>query len=126
MSMPQADLQKNREARVPAHGPLSTGLEVRLACRTGGFAGATAGLAPGFVQGNLAVLPRDWADEFLRFCVANPKPYPLIGIAEPGDPRLPALGADLDIRTDLGRYRVWQDGQLADEPGDIRSLWRDD
>jgi len=107
-------------------GPLETGLDVRLACRSGDFDGPTSGCAPGFVQGNLAVLPRDWADEFLRFCVANPKPCPLVGIAEPGDPRLPALGADLDIRTDLGRYRVWCDGQLADEPADIRAIWRAD
>jgi uncharacterized protein YcsI (UPF0317 family) len=86
------------------------------------YCGARARL----VQGNLAILPRDWADEFLRFCVANPKPCPPIGIAEPGDSRLPALGADLDIRTDLGRYRVWRNGELADEPADIRAAWRDD
>ena len=108
------------------HGALETGRDVRLACRLAGFDRPTAGLAPGFVQGNLAILPRDWADEFLRFCIANPKPCPLIGVAEPGDPRLPALGADLDIRTDLGRYRVWCDGWLADEPADIRAVWRDD
>src|SRR6202166_644096 len=105
--------QANRDL---AHG---TGLDVRLGCRSG-FDGPTTGLAPGFVQGNLAILPRDWADDFLRFCVANPKPCPLIGIAEPGDPRLPALAGDLDLRTDLGRYRVWRDGELADEPVDVR------
>jgi len=105
---------------------LQSGRDVRLACRSGGFDQPTAGLAPGFVQGNLVVLPRDWADEFLRFCVANPKPCPLIGIAEPGDPRLPSLGADLDIRTDLGRYRVWRDGELVDEPSDVHAAWRDD
>src|SRR5258708_9519305 len=105
---------------------MSTGRDVRWECRWGRFDGPTAGLAPGFVQGNLAILPRDWADEFLRFCVANPKPCPLIGIAEPGDPRLPALGADLDIRTDLGRYRVWRNGELADEPADVPAAWRDD
>src|SRR5215468_12257727 len=115
-----------RNAAPASHGGLQSGRDVRLACRSGGFDGPTAGLAPGFVQGNLAILPRDWADEFLRFCVANPKPCPLIGIAEPGDPRLPALGADLDIRTDLGRYRVWRDGKLADEPPDILALWRPD
>jgi uncharacterized protein YcsI (UPF0317 family) len=106
-----------------AHG---TGLDVRLACRTGGFDGPTSGLASGYVQANLAILPRDWADEFLRFCLANPKPCPLIGIAEPGNPHIPALGGDLDIRTDLGRYRVWRDGALAGEPADIRDVWRDD
>src|ERR1700694_4350245 len=110
----------------PEHGAIQTGLDARLACRSGGFGGPTAGVAPGFVQGNLAILPRDWADEFLRFCLANPKPCPLLGISEPGSPRLPSLGADLDIRTDLGRYRVWRDGELCGEPTDICDLWRDD
>ena len=105
---------------------LQTGLDVRLACRSGGFDGPTTGLAPGYVQGNLAILPRDWAEEFLRFCIANPKPCPLLGISEPGDPRLATLGADFDIRTDIGRYRVWRDGELADEPEDVRAVWRDD
>ncbi len=107
-------------------GALRSALDVRLACRSAGFDGPTTGLASGFVQANLAILPRDWADEFLRFCIANPKPCPLLGIAEPGDPRLPRLGADLDIRADLGRYRVWRDGELVDEPTDIRASWRDD
>ena len=48
------------------------------------------------------------AADFLRFCQRNPKPCPLLGVSEPGDPRLPALGADLDIRTDVPRYRVWK------------------
>jgi uncharacterized protein YcsI (UPF0317 family) len=115
-----------RNAAPAHHGGLQSGRDVRLACRSGCLDGPTAGLALGFVQGNLAILPRDWADEFLRFCVTNPKPCPLLGIAEPGDSRLPALGADLDIRTDLGRYRVWRNGELADEPADIRAVWRDD
>src|SRR5581483_4846064 len=109
------------EHEVPA-----TGLAARRLCRSGTFDGPTSGLAYGYVQGNLAILPRDWAAEFLRFCQANPKPCPLIGVGEPGDPRLPALGADLDIRTDLPRYRVWRDGELVGEPADLNAVWRDD
>jgi uncharacterized protein YcsI (UPF0317 family) len=105
---------------------LVSGLDVRLACRRGAFDGPTAGLAPGYVQGNLAILPRDWADEFLRFCNANPKPCPVLSVSEPGDPALPVLAADLDIRTDLPRYRVWQNGEVVSEPQDVRSVWRDD
>jgi len=105
---------------------LSTGLAVRLACRSGRFDGPTSGFAYGYVQGNLAILPRDWAEEFLRFCQANLKPCPLLGVADAGNPHLPALGADLDIRTDISRYRVWRDGALADEPRDLMSVWRDD
>ena len=66
---------------------LDTGLAVRLACRSGCFDGPTSGFAYGYVQGNLAILPRDWAEDFLRFCQANPKPCPLLGVADAGDPR---------------------------------------
>ena len=100
--------------------------DVRLACRSGAFSGQTSGLAPGHVQGNLAILPQSLAADFLRFCHKNPKPCPVIGVAEAGDPHLPELGADLDLRTDLPRYRVWKDGMLLEEPTDITPWWRDD
>jgi uncharacterized protein YcsI (UPF0317 family) len=102
------------------------GHAVRLAARAGRLTSHTGALAPGFVQGNLAILPAALAGDFLRFCQRNPKPCPLLGVGEPGDPRLPALGADLDIRTDLPRYRVWRHGELVAEPTDIGDLWRDD
>jgi uncharacterized protein YcsI (UPF0317 family) len=105
---------------------MADGLAVRMACRTGAFDGQTSGLAKGFVQGNLVILPRDTAGEFLRFCQLNPKPCPVIGLSEPGSPHVPALGADLDLRTDLPRYRVWRDGELVDEPKEVGSYWRDD
>ncbi len=106
--------------------PLATGLDVRLAARSGALDAPTSGLAPGYVQGNLAILPHDYAEDFLRFCQANPKPCPLLGVSEAGDPAIPALGADLDIRTDIPRYRVWRDGEAIDEPRDVKAVWRDD
>jgi uncharacterized protein YcsI (UPF0317 family) len=106
--------------------PPDAGLAVRLAARSGALDTPTAGLAPGYVQGNLAILPRDYAEDFLRFCQANPKPCPLLGVSEAGSPVIPLLGADLDIRTDIPRYRVWRDGVLVDEPRDLKSVWRDD
>lgn len=98
----------------------------RRAIRAGLHAGETSGFAPGYVQGNLAILPKDQAGDFLRFCHLNPKPCPVVGLSEPGDPNIPALGEDLDIRTDLPRYRVWCDGEMVAEPTDIRDIWRDD
>ncbi len=86
----------------------------------------TAGVANGFVQGNLAILPEKLAGAFHRFCQLNPKPCPIIGMSDVGDPRIPALGIDLDIRTDLPRYRVWRDGEIVEEPTDIMAHWRDD
>src|ERR1700749_249122 len=104
----------------------STGHEVRMASRSGGFGCHTTGLAHGFVQGNLAILPRDWAEDFLRFCTANPKACPVLGVSEPGSPHVAALGAALALRTDLPRYRVWRDAELADEPTDLGAAWSDD
>jgi len=98
----------------------------RAEIRAGRWAAHTSGMAPGRVQGNLVILPRVLAFDFLRFCQANPKPCPVLAVSEPGDPALPALGADIDVRTDVPRYRVWRDGELVDEPTDIGALWRDD
>jgi uncharacterized protein YcsI (UPF0317 family) len=109
-----------------AHHDLTTPAGVRLASRAGVLDGPTSGHAYGYVQGNLVILPADIAGDFLRFCQLNPKPCPVIGMSEPGNPFLPALGQDLDIRTDVPRYRIWKDGVMSDEPADIAGAWRDD
>lgn len=103
-----------------------TGLDVRLACRANRLAGPTSGLAQGYTQANLAILPADIAPDFLRFCQRNSKPCPVLAVSEPGVPHFPELGGDLDLRTDLPGYRVWQNGTLADEPASIERWWRDD
>lgn len=103
-----------------------TGLSARLNIRRGEHSGPTSGLAPGFVQANLAILPQALAEDFLRFCRLNPKPCPLIGVSAPGVWHLPELAEDLDIRTDLPRYRVWRDGAAVDEPENLLRWWRDD
>lgn len=99
---------------------------VRMLIRAGRYQGATAGLAPGYVQGNLVILPKALAGDFLAFAQQNPKPCPVIGMAEAGSPRVPALGASIDLRTDLPRYRVWKHGELVAELADIRDHWRED
>ena len=100
--------------------------EVRRAIRDGRFTGHTGSLAPGYVQANLAILPKDYADEFALFCQRNPKPCPLLGMSDPGSPLLPEVADDLDIRTDLSSYRVFRDGELVEDVNDISSLWQDD
>jgi len=105
---------------------VETGASERLRIRSGNFSGPTAGLAAGNVQANLVILPAALAHDFLRFAQANPRPCPVLAVSEPGDPRLPRLGEDLDIRTDLPRYRVWRRGDLVEEPVEIRHVWRDD
>jgi uncharacterized protein YcsI (UPF0317 family) len=114
----------------PAFDVHATGLTsarpVRLAARAGELTGPTTGLAPGSLQGNLVILPSECTADFLGFCHLNPRPCPLIGVSARGDPRIPSLGADLDVRTDLPRYQVWRDGQVIEEPADILRWWRGD
>jgi len=117
------DRRAERASPSPAANPA---LEARLAIRAGRIAGPTCGVAPGYVQANLAILPREYAADFLRYCHANPKPCPLLGVSEPGDPSLPGLGEAIDIRTDVAAYCVWRSGEPAGETDDLTALWRDD
>src|SRR5918998_1566965 len=100
--------------------------EVRAAIRTGSWDGPTAALAPGYTQANLVALPEADAFDFLRFCVANPRPCPVLEVCDSGSfsPSLFAVGADL--RTDLPRYRVHRSGSAVDEVTDVLDVWRDD
>lgn len=105
---------------------LAIGSDVRAACRAGHLTGPTPGLAPGFVQANLVLLPKDWAFDFLLFCQRNPKPCPLLDVTEPGDPEPKTVAPGADLRTDLPAYRVWENGELVAEPTNIRDRWRSD
>ncbi|MEE3169667.1 MAG: hypothetical protein VX324_06010, partial [Pseudomonadota bacterium] len=75
----------------------STPTAVRQAARDGLLKGPTSGLASGYVQVNLVILPESEAAGFLRFCQANPKPCPLLAVSEPGARTCHALANDLDI-----------------------------
>jgi uncharacterized protein YcsI (UPF0317 family) len=99
---------------------------LRRAIRAGRHPTHTVGLAPGRAQGNLVVLPQALAGDFMRFCQRNPKPCPLLAVTEPGDSVARELGEDVDLRTDVPRYRVWREGVLEGEVDDLRALWRDD
>jgi uncharacterized protein YcsI (UPF0317 family) len=100
--------------------------QARARIRRGEHTGHTGGLAPGKVQGNVAILPADWADDFLRFCLQNPKPCPVLAVGRPGQPEFPTLGAGIDIRTDVPRYRVFEHGREIAAPTDIAAYWRND
>lgn len=100
--------------------------ELRELIRSREIDETTAGMAPGYVQANLAILPRELAFDFLLFCQRNPKPCPLLEVVEAGstEPRHTAPGADL--RTDAPRYRIYENGSLVEETLDVSKHWRDD
>jgi uncharacterized protein YcsI (UPF0317 family) len=104
---------------------LQNAAHVRSLIRQGFWSSHTSGLADEHVQGNVVILPETLAADFLRYCQLNPKPCPLLAVSEPGECLLPTLGSDINICSDLPRYRVWRHGELIDEPTDITNLWRD-
>lgn len=99
--------------------------EVRKLIREGKLSVPTSGFSAGYMQGNLAILPEAFATDFMRYCFRNPKSCPVLGIGEPGNPALASLG-DIDIRTDIARYRVFRDGIADGEVATLHDVWRDD
>ncbi len=102
-------------------------LELRRMVGAGEFTAPTAGLAPGYVQSNVVILPQRDAAEFEEFCRLNSQPCPLINVTAPGDPVPRRTAPSADLRIHVPRYRVFRRG-VADkqEPTEIRALWRDD
>jgi len=99
---------------------------LRQAIRRGEHTATTSGLAAGLVQGNVVILPADWAGDFLTYCQNNPVACPLIAVSEPGNPALPGLGQDIDIRHDVPEYNIFRDGELVDTAADIAEYWQGD
>jgi uncharacterized protein YcsI (UPF0317 family) len=99
--------------------------DVRAAVRAGTITGPTERFAPEHVQANLVVVPSEYRDELADLCARNPVPCPLVERLAPGV-YAPRCAPNADLRTDLGRYRVWRDGVLSEQPRDVRALWSDD
>jgi len=100
--------------------------DVRRAIRGGRYCSHTAGLGQGYLQANLAIMPEAYALDFMRYCQRNPKPCPLTGVSDTGDPKMVTMGQDIDIRTDVPAYNVYRGGKLADTVHDIQDIWTDD
>lgn len=111
---------------VPVAGYFSAPDALRAAVRCGDFAGHTVGQAPGYLQANLAIVPADAAFDFLRYCQQNPKPCPVIGVTAPGDVSLPLLGRDIDLRSDVPGYRVFENGGAPVHVTHLKDHWRED
>ena len=74
----------------------------------------------GHQRANLVILP-ERRPPVRRLLHSQPKP------ARSASPPQPARSAPAaDLRTDLPGYCVYRRGELAEQRGDIRDLWRDD
>ncbi|MFT7458423.1 MAG: hypothetical protein ACI909_001096 [Planctomycetota bacterium] len=106
--------------------PLDNPRDIRRAISHGQISGPTSGLAPGYIQCNILILPGEYAEDFAHFCELNRHACPVLARSELGDPALPALGDSIDIRRDLSAYSVFEQGKLTQTKQDINELWRDD
>jgi uncharacterized protein YcsI (UPF0317 family) len=104
----------------------ASGRDVRAAARSGQWRRATHGLARGYVQANMAIVPKRYAFDFMLFCQRNPKPCPVIDVTDPGDPEARFAAPGSDVRIDLPGYRVFRDGKLVAEVSEITNYWRAD
>jgi uncharacterized protein YcsI (UPF0317 family) len=84
--------------------------EMRARIRSGVHSGPTGGLARGYVQSNLVILPEDYAFDFLKFCVRNPKPCPILEVTDAGSPEPVVMAPGADLRMDLPKYRIYENG----------------
>ena len=92
----------------------------------GSITGTSRGLALGYLQCNLAMVPQSHAGDFLEYCKRNARACPVLEVTAPGhtEPRRLAPGADL--RTDCARYALWRDGHRLPDCHDIIEHWRAD
>ena len=100
--------------------------ELRLLIRKGKWDKPTTGLALGYAQANLVILPQKYAFDFLLFCQRNPKPCPLLEVLAPGKYRTEFLSTDADIRTDVPRYNIYRKGKMEATVKEIKKYWGDD
>ena len=110
----------------PNFTQISEPSRIRQLCRDRQLHTPTAGLAPGYVQANLVILPAELGLEFLVFCLRNPKSCPLLDVTEIGDPEPKQIAPGADLRTDLPRYRIFRHGEPIKETTDITPLWQSD
>jgi uncharacterized protein YcsI (UPF0317 family) len=98
--------------------------QARQAIRERKHTGTTRGLALGYVQCNLVILPQPLAYDFLLYCQRNQKACPIIEVTDVGswEPTRSAPGADL--RTDVPRYAVYRNGKRVADETNLVHLWQ--
>jgi uncharacterized protein YcsI (UPF0317 family) len=100
--------------------------EIRQLIRNQTITGPTAGMAKGYTQANLVILKKEYAFDFLLFCLKNPKPCPILDVTEPGSFIPSKIAKDADIRTDIPKYRIYKDGIYVEEATKITEYWEED
>lgn len=101
-------------------------VELRRLIRKGQFNGQTSGLAPGYTQANLVILPKKLAYDFLLFTQRNPRPCPVLEVSDTGSRKLKVMASDIDLANDFPKYRIYRHGTLEKEVTSVEDYWEDD
>ena len=94
--------------------------------REGKIEGPTSGMCAGYAQANLVILPKELAYDFLLFTQRNPKSCPILEVSDVGSRKLHYIADDADIATDIPKYRIYRQGELEGEYGNVEDFWQDD
>ena len=97
--------------------------QLRKSIRYGFYIGQTAGLSKNMLQTNLIILEKQYAIDFMIFCQRNPKACPLVGVTNVGDPFFKTLGNNIDVRTDVPSYNIYENGNFNKTVNQISELW---
>ncbi|MDR2211639.1 MAG: putative hydro-lyase [Spirochaetaceae bacterium] len=100
--------------------------EVRALIREEKITRHTSGMCEGYAQANLAVLPAEYAYDFLLFTQRNPKSCPVLEVSDRGSRSLRKIAPGADIARDIPKYRIYKEGILEGEYTDVSKFWRDD
>jgi uncharacterized protein YcsI (UPF0317 family) len=100
--------------------------QARGIIREGGYTKQTSGMCAGYAQANLAVLPAEYAYDFLLFTQRNPKSCPVLEVSDKGSRLLKFIAPEADIAKDIPKYRIYKNGVLDGEYTDVAQYWRDD
>ncbi len=100
-------------------------IQLRELIRSRKWTTPTTGVSLGYIQANLVMIPKELAFHFLLFCVRNPKPCPILDVLEPGQVE-PQIASGADLRTDIPKYRVYEQGVLKLELEEVVDLFHED
>ena len=100
--------------------------EARLKIRNGEITTQTSGMCNGYAQANLCILPKKYAYDFLLFASRNPTSCPILEVLDEGSRYTKYMADHADIATDIPKYRIYRNGELAEEVTDISAYWQED
>lgn len=100
--------------------------EFRKLVRSGEYDSLTCGRCYGYVQANLVILEKTYAEDFKKFAERNAKSIPILEVTEPGSHHTKLMADHADLLTDLPRYNVYRKGELVEQCTDVTKYWQDD